>query len=722
MADRVHFNGDLIQFRVGVMLTYIIVIILLVAYAQPVRDWFNARFYDLRYALAQRKISIEVNRQNRVRSQQAEASIRQAKQEIERDTYSPFEIDRLLLAIDFYQESYRIVNNSSCIQAIENIQLEIDRRQQFQVLFRTATEHFHHQRFSAALTDLLAAQALYSPQKLIETIGECQEKVRIQTEYFQALDKAKELSYAGKLRDALELVNVAVAEFTCAEGENLQFKLSRAIAAREQLRLGSIEQSLGDLAAAKSHYSAAISLMPGWQEPELKIAIIELKTGSIDEGLARLVNIDDPRTKFLEGSIYTQRQEYQSARAAWAKVDRELVREYWQMLSNMTQEQQKLIQPQIKALVEQQELEQARTLSLDFIDKYGVDALIQTNLTNCILPAIETKMWATQDWEKIAVFARETWLNRGDIISLHNWAIALYYATQSNDNIEELIVAWATAIANIDIDPTIQDLPWLGTKSLSSIELSNNLWGILEQRIESIKEVDLPRYLHLRDRYRQELWAMKLSQSEPKAKIVVGEIIILPAMYQKYYAHIQLTGMPQIWQTLYTDWGLAVAACLAGDPQRSAIIQAELGVNSSLDELAYHFVLYSQGCDYLQQDDWRKAIYPLTEAKNTIKTNHEWAERIDILCANYRRKIDAFEEHLDFSKLWYDLVASPRSEAYAIEYQALKIHFDWYHSSVSDELSLAKIEKLLNDYPEHPIVREMFDQIYEYWLKTRSTE
>ncbi len=524
------------------------------------------------------------------------------------------------------------------------------------------------------------------------------------------------------MRDALQIVNDAVAKFTCEHGENLQIKFNRAIAAKEQLNLGKIEQKLGDFTAAKAHYLAALSLMPAWSEPQLQLAIIDLKVGEISQGIDRLINIDDPRTKFLEGLIYTQRKEYQTAREVWSKVDRVLVQEYWQMLSNMTQEQQKIIQPQIQQLVDRQDLETAKTLSLEFINKYGSDPLIQTNLTDCILPGIEAKIWGTKDWVKIAKFARETWLNRGDITSLHNWAIALYYATQNDDNIEEFILAWATAIANIDIDPMLQDLPWLGTKSPSSIEISRKLWEILEQRIETVKDIDLSKYLDLRDRYRRELWAIKLIQSDPNAKITAGCLTILPAIYQRYYAHISLGETPEIWKTLYTNWGTAVAACLAGDPQRAEIIQADLMVNSSLEEFANHFILYEQGCYHLQQEDWRSAIYPLDRAKNTIQNHNEWMAKIDELCANHRRKITEFEEHLDFSRFWADLFTSNRSQDYLIEYQALKIHWDWYHSLVSDELSLMRIQDLLNVHPDLPIVQEMFNQIYEYWLKTRSTD
>jgi tetratricopeptide (TPR) repeat protein len=712
------------------MVTYIILLIILVIYVQPLRNWagdrisicgywVKNRIYALRYALEKWQIDREIAKKNRAQTEQANYLIQQAKNAIQLDTYNPFDIELLLKAIDLYQQSYLLVNNSSCTQAIENIQIEIDRRQQFQTLFRLATQYFHRKQFREALNNLLSAQALYSPHELVQTIADCRDKAQAEDNYIQALDIAKELSYAGKLRDALAIVNEAVAKFTCEDGENLQLKLHRAIAAKEQLTLGKIERELGDLVEAKSHYTAAISLMPDWQEPQLQLAITEVKIGEISQGIDRLTTIDRAQTKFLEGLLYTQIQELQKAREIWSKVDRDLTREYWQALSNITQEKQRLIQPQIKQLVECGELEQAQTLSLDFINRFGSDILIETNLADCILPGLEAKMWESNDWSNIAIVTHQIWLERLDLKSLHNWAISLYYSTQIDRNLEELIVAWSIAIANINLDPTLQDLPWLGTKSLSFSEIGGKLWEILEQRIEQIKDLDLPKYLHLRDCYRQESAAMNFAQTEPNAKITIDNLVILPASYQRYYSHIQLDESPQLWKTLYTSWGKAVAACLAGDPQRSEVLQVELEVNSNLDNFAYHFVLYQQGCYYLQQENWRSAIYPLNLAKNTIQANDEWIEKIDKIFTAYRSKINDFDEHQDFAQFWYDLIATPQSEVYLIEYRALKIHWEWYNSEINDYFALHKIQNLLDDYPYHPVVQEMFAQIYEYWLKTQ---
>jgi hypothetical protein len=614
-------------------------------------------------------------------------------------------------------QSYLLINKDSYLQSIDSLQIEIDRREEFKSLFRTAAKYFHEKYFGSALTTLFLAQELYSPPQLVKTIAECEYLARDEKVYLKSLDRAKQLSHAGKFNDALNIIVLAAAKFSRQDGADLQVKLNRVIAATEQLNLGNKQQKSGDINAAKYHYTAALQLVPEWKEPQLKLAMIEAQAGKTSAAIDRLATIDSLETKCLEGLLHSKQGAYQQAKEIWSKLDRDLVREYWQMISTETIEQCRLIQPQIKQLVDRGELEQARTISLEFIGQFGSDSLIETNLNNCILPGIETKIWQTEDWQKIAILTHENWLSQPSIKSLHNWTVALYYTSQIDNNLDKLIIAWPTAIANISLDPILQDIPWLGGKSPSWKDLSDRLWQILDRRIEEVKNLDLPKYLNLRDCYRQDFWAMEFAQEQPDTKMMLGELIILPACFQRYYPQFSVGEELKVWKTLYTKWGKAVAACLAGDPQRAEVIKADLEINSKLEEFASQFILYKQGCYYLQQEDWRGAIYPLNDAKVAIRANYQWHDQISQLCTNHRLKIIDFEEHLDFSRFWNDLLSSTQSESYFVEYQALKIQLDWSKSLIPDAESLAKIKDLLYDYPLHPIVQAMFTQINDYWLQ-----
>lgn len=514
------------------------------------------------------------------------------------------------------------------------------------------------------------------------------------------------------------IISRALMEFSCQDGESLKFRLSRVVAAKEQLNLGKKEQQSGSINEAKSHYIAALMLMPDWSEAKLRLAIINIMTGEITEGIEQLANINDPQAKYLKGLLYAKQQKYKEVKEVWSTLDQNLVHEYWQIVVDISLAQRQIVQSQIKQLIERNDLEQAKIISLEFINKFGNDLLIETNLKNCILPAIETKIWNTEKLDEIVIFARENWLNKKDIESLHNLAVALYYASKNDHyNIEELIFTWSTAIVNIETDSIFQNIPWLENKSLSFAEVSSNLWLLLEQHIETIKDLDPDNYLQLRDQYRQEIWAAKLPQKELNNKIIIDELIILPGFYQKHYSQNSLDEKPQILKTLYTKFGKAVAACLDGDPKRSEVLQDDLlEVNSDLEEFAHHFVLYQQGCSYLQKEEWRGAIYPLSDIRNTIFQNDEWWQKIDELCAHQRNKISDFEEHLDFARFWHDLLSSLQSENYWIEYQALGIHWAWYNSTISDQASLTKIENLSIAYPEHLKVQEIFAQIHQYSL------
>jgi hypothetical protein len=682
-------------------------------------DWLDKKTSRIQLFFKSWQNKQEIKKKEKNNLKQAVNLIEKAKLVIDQDTYNPFDTNLLSTAIDYYQKSYSIVKKDSCIQAIDNIQMEIDRRYQFQALFRTATENFHHRKFKEALDNLVAAKEIYAPEKLLKTINEFQERAREEDTYLQSLVEAKTLSYSGRFYDALMIVNQALVKFPCEDGESLKLRLSRVVTAKEQLNLGKKEQQAGSINEAKSHYIAALTLMPDWSEAKLRLAIINITTGESTEEIEQLANIDIPKVQYLKGLLYARQKKYKEAKKIWSTLDQDLVHEYWQIVADISLTQRQLIQPQIKQLIEQNNLEQAKITSLEFLEKFGSDLLIETNLKDCILPAIEKEIWGTEKLDKIVIFVRENWIEKRDIKSLHNLAVALYYSGQDNHcTIEELILTWSTAIANIEADPSLQNIPWLENKSLSLTEISSKLWLLLEQHIETIKNSNPTNYLQFRDRYRQEMWAEKLSKEELSNKFIIDKLTILPGFHQKYYSHHSLNGKPQVWKTLYTRLGQAVAACLDGDPKRSEVLQDYLlEVNSSLEEFARHFILYQQGYSYLQKEEWRSAIYPLNDIKNTINENHEWWQEIDELCAHQRNKISDFEEHLDFAQFWHDLLSSLQSEYYLIEYRALEIDWAWYNSIVSDQVSLTRIEDLSIAYPEHLRVQEIFDKIYRYSLE-----
>lgn len=681
-------------------------------------EWLDKKTSRIQLAVKSWRSRQETKKKEKDKIKQAINLIEQAKITINQDTYNPFDTDLLSKAIDYYLQSYSIVKKDSCMQAIDNIQLEIDRRHQFQSLFRTATENFHHRKFKEALNNLLAAKEIYAPEKLLQTIEEFQEQAKEEDTYLESLAEAKRLSYLGEFSNALISLNQALVKFSSPDGEKLAFSLGRAAAAQKQLDLGKDKQQLGLTSEAKCHYIAALTLMPNWGEAKLQLAIVNIIIGETNEGIEQLADVDNPQVQYLKGLLYAQQQKYKEAKEIWSTLDQEVVREHRQILVDISIAERQLVQPRIKQLIEQNDLEQSKTTSLEFINKFGSDLLIETNLNDYILPAIETNIWNAEKWDEVVVFAREQWLNKKNIESLHNLAIALYYASQNDDShTEELLLTWSTAIANINTDPILQNIPWLENKSLSLTEVSENLWQLLEKRIETVKDLNSEKYFQLRDQYRQEIWAAKLLQEELNNKIIIDGLTILPGFHQKYYSQSLLDEKPEIWRTMYTRWGKVVAACLDGDPKRSEILQDNLEANSSLEEFAYHFVLYKQGCSYLQQDEWRNAIYSLSGIKNTIAQNDEWWQRIDELCAHQRNIISDFEDHLNFARFWYDLLSSPQSEYYLIEYRALEIRWAWCNSTISDQVSLAKIEDLSIAYPDNLKVQEIFNEIYQYSLE-----
>ena len=290
-------------------------------------------------------------------------------------------------------------------------------------------------------------------------------------------------------------------------------------------------------------------------------------------------------------------------------------------------------------------------------------------------------------------------MEQQDINSLHNWAVASYYLSQTDSSeLANFIIAWSTALANIEQNPTLQNVPWLGSNSINVEDVSAKLKQILENAIDAVKDSNIDKYLKLRDIYRREMVSLSLIHQNDCGMKIKQQLFILPGCYQRFHNRIPETKLPaQIWGALYTDWGLAVAACHEADTARAIKIKPNKNPASEADNFAYCFVSYHEGCYYLQNLEWRKAIKPLQQAKPKIKAKSDWRKEIDRLCELQRKKINDFDEHLQFSKFWYELIDSQPSKSYFAEQSAIQVGLKIDDKKISLQQGLDELRKIRNN-------------------------
>ncbi|WP_319418632.1 hypothetical protein [Pleurocapsa sp. FMAR1] len=126
-------------------------------------------------------------------------------------------------------------------------------------------------------------------------------------------------------------------------------------------------------------------------------------------------------------------------------------------------------------------------------------------------------------------------MEQQNIDSLHNWAIASYYLSQIDSNkLGYFVIAWLTALANIDSDPSLQNVPWLGSNSIDIKDVSAKLKQVLENTINAVKDEDIDKYLKLRDVYRRDMVTLSLMQQNNCGIRVKQQLFILPGYYERF--------------------------------------------------------------------------------------------------------------------------------------------------------------------------------------------
>jgi hypothetical protein len=273
-------------------------------------------------------------------------------------------------------------------------------------------------------------------------------------------------------------------------------------------------------------------------------------------------------------------------------------------------------------------------------------------------------------------------------------------------------------IANIYQNPIWHNIPWLDNNNIDFPKIISKLKQILEKIIESVKETNLEEYLYLRDLYRREkvyLNLIKIPQ-QPSIfySIMINNLLISPAgcehLDYDYFKFKAVIHHKKLWQTLYTNWGLAIAACLEGDIERGIKIKPIKNIKSELERYAQSWVCYYEGYYYLQNNNgWRKSKPLLQEAKNLISVNSEWKQQLDNIFEKKRHEINDLSEHLELAQLWYDLLNSQKSKSYLAEMKVEQVRKQILDKKISIKEALTQLRQIKNIDHSNPVVIDMIE-------------
>jgi hypothetical protein len=640
----------------------------------------------------------------------------QAKNLLKQDNGDPLEIQALTNAIALYQSYTQILHDERILAAINKCQQELRRRQQFQLLVKKAQSHAENRFFKNAIALYCEAEELYSTEALQRAINAAKSQVQQEEIYYSAFQRVQQVQNEGRLQGAIALLETALTNFPRSDGLELLEEIQLTIKGREQFRQGLVAEKANDLKAATSCYETAKLLLPNPTDCQIRLGIVAIKTENWAIALSHLIGLPGEQAAYLRGFAYAKQENLQQAHREWQGISTAVITEQREILNSLVQRQRLLLIQNIEQFVKAENLDSAKTASTEFIEKFGVDPLVEANLQGHIQPRFDAGLWQGDDQRIIASRLEKVWILQPNITTLHNWVIATYYCDHNDfSNLSNLIISLSTALANLTAAPTLKDVPWLGSQPIDFTLVSSEMKRRLEAAIDIYKDTDIKQYLLLRDKYRLELVALKFMGDLSQQGIKVNDVFITPGCYQNYislWRNIivdRIDCNQQILRSLYSTWGLAVAACLEGDSQRAIHIKPARSHNP-IESFAQRFVAYHEGCYYLNQKQWRNAILPFQEAKSEITSNKDWQQEIDRLCSLQRQAISGIAEHLEFAQFWYEILSSQPARSYLAEYKAEKIREQVAEKNISLDKALKELQEIQKIDSQNPIVLDLIQR------------
>ncbi|MDZ8051651.1 MAG: peptidase M, neutral zinc metallopeptidase site [Aulosira sp. ZfuVER01] len=642
-----------------------------------------------------------------------------AKNLLKQDNGDPLETQAIVNAIALYQSCTQILHDERISRAINKCQRELQRRQQFQILVKKAQSHAENRFFQNAIAVYREAEELYSTEALQQAINAAKSQVETEKIYYAAFQRAQQAQNQGKLQRAIAILEAAVANFPRSDGLELLQEIQLTIKGREQFRQGLAAEKAGNFPASVSLYENAKLLLPNPTDCQIRLGIVAIKTENWAIALSHLMSLPGEQAAYLRGFAYAKQENLQQAHREWQGLSTTaLITEQRQILNSLAQRKRLLLIQNIEQFVNTENLDRAQNASQEFIQKFGLDPLVEANLKEHIQPCIAVELWQSGDWKIITNELERIWISQPNITTLHNWTVATYYCFQSDfSNLSYLIISLSTALANLTKDPTLKDVPWLGNQPIDFTSISLELKRRLEAAIDTYKDTDIQKYLNFRDQYRLELVALKLMGEPSQQGMKVNDVFITPGCYHHYislWRHIvvhSIDSSQQILRSLYTSWGLAVAACLEGDAQRAIQLKPATQTTNTIEIFAQKFVAYHEGCYHLNHKKWRNAITSLKEAKSEIQANKDWQQEIDRLCGLQRQAISEIPEHLEFAQFWYDILASQPARSYLAEYKAENIREQVADEKITLDKALKELQEIKKIDAQNPIVLDLIQRI-----------
>ena len=673
----------------------------------------------------------------------------------------PKEYENLEKALHCLQRAKNLLFDPKVNEQVKSYSDELQQRKHWSELFEDAQANALAKYFLRALPIYEEAQKFYSTDELNELIAICKSSVIAEKQYYRELKNAKSFCQQADFPKAFKAARMAIASFPREDGQKFLRSLERILESKTIFQKGLQHEQSRELDLALDCYTRAYKLMPDLLECRFRQVIVVCKQENWEQALTFLDGLNGDRAKYLRGFIFAKQQNYDDNAREWQGLRVSGLDSQRSKLQIIKQKDYLLDLQAIEKFVDQGDLEKAANISYKALERHPQAEIISKNLENHILPRLDSEAWKQTEinWNILRGKTGSTWLERPNLQSLHNWAVAAYYCAMNTeyptlDLIMEFNASWGTAIANLPDDPSLDNLPWLGNTKPDRIQLKKKLEELWDRVLDRVKDNDLDTYMKVRDWQRLDRYTLNILTSSTKPIIKLGSTWILPstidflqqfeklndnltksildiqhqstflrsiiariAKTQKSILDIQhqYTILPTSSQLslFYSPLGIAIAACLDGDVERGLQLKNyNLGYLNHKEHLnnAHAMLSYFESCHLLKKNQWQNALQLAKQFKQSIQKNSEWLSEIDRLCESIVRELDE-KDQITFAKSWLESTSSKAARNYYTECKTEEIRMQIANQRITHNQGLLKLRDLADIDTSNPVYRDLISRL-----------
>ncbi|PZU97289.1 MAG: hypothetical protein DCE90_06960 [Pseudanabaena sp.] len=650
---------------------------------------------------------------------------------------NPKEFENLEKALHCLQRAKNLLFDPKVNEQIKFYSSELQQRKQWLELFEDAQANALSKYFQKALPIYEEAQNLYSTDELNNLITVCKSGVIAEKRYCQELKNAKSFCQQADFLLAFQSARIAITSFPREDGQNFLRSLTNILEAKTSFKRGLQHEQSRELDLALDCYTKAYKLMPDFLECRFRQVIVACKQENWGKALTFLDGLNGDRTSYLRGFIFAKQQNYEENEREWQNIRSFELDTHRSKLKIIKQKAYLLNLQAIEKFVDRGDIEKAAEVSHKALERHPQAEVIRKNLDTHILPRLDSESWKQTEinWNTLLEKTRSIWLERPNIQSLHNWAVAAYYCAMNTDYpklalIMEFNASWGTAIANLPDDPSLSNLPWLGNSTPDRSLLKQKLEELWDRVLDQFKGHDLNTYMQVRDWQRLDRYTLNILTSSTKPIIKLGLTWILPStidflqqfeksnnnltksMLDLKHQHTLLQISSQL-SLLYSSLGIAIAACLDGDVERGLQLKKQ---NSGYLNHKEHFdnaqvmLCYFEACHLLKKNQWQEAFRVIRQSSRLIQKNPEWLGEIDRLCESMVRGLDE-KDQITFAKSWLENTASKSAKNYYTECKTEEIRIQLANEKITPRQGLSKLRELTDIDASNPVYRDIINRI-----------